>query len=95
MTEKKINSIFRLIHIVTICTKSLMAFSPALLDQLTSSDFIPTKWQPLIEIQFNAPKLNVGVTFPQLTFGTVLNAAVLLTKALNLVSVPIIYFFFC
>lgn len=68
-----------------ICAKSLLAFSPTVLDLMTSCDFIPAKWQPLIEIQFNAPKLNVGVSYPQLSFGTVLNAAVIFTKALLLV----------
>lgn len=63
-----------------------MAFSPKVMDQLTASDFDAAKWQPLIEIQFNAPKLNVTTPFPQLTFGTVLNAAVVFTKALTIVS---------
>lgn len=63
-----------------------MAFSPSLLDLLTSPEFVPAKWQPLIEIQFNAPKLNIGSTAPQLTFGTILNAAIIFTKALCVVS---------
>lgn len=63
-----------------------MAFSPSLIDLLTSPEFVPAKWQPLVEIQFNAPKLNIGTTAPQLTFGTILNAAIIFTKALNIVS---------
>lgn len=76
-----------------------MAFSPSLLELLTSPQFVPAKWQPLVEIQFNAPKLNVGSTIPQLTFGTILNAAIIFTKALNIVSVfdfilrPLSFFF--
>lgn len=80
---------FRLIEIVTICCKCLMAFSPSLLELLISPDFVPAKWQPLVEIQFNAPKLNVGSTTTQLTFGTILNAAIIFTKALNIVSATI------
>lgn len=75
-----------LIEIVTICSKCLMAFSPSLLELLTDPEFLPTKWPPLIEIQFNAPKISVGSTMPQLTFGTILNAAIIFTKALNIVS---------
>lgn len=82
---------FRLIEIVTVCCKCLMAFSPSLMDLLTSPEFVPAQWQPLVEIQFNAPKLNVGSTLPQLTFGTILNAAIIFTKALNIVSAEIIY----
>lgn len=71
-----------------------MAFSPSLLDLLTSPEFVPTKWQPLVEIQFNAPKLNIGTMAPQLTFGTILNAAIIFTKALNIVSNSFFVFFF-
>lgn len=63
-----------------------MAFSPSLLELLTNPEFVPGKWKPLIEIQFNAPKISVGSTMPQLTFGTILNAAIIFTKALNIVS---------
>lgn len=76
-----------MVEIVTICSKCLMAFSPSLQELLTSPEFLPTKWQPLVEIQFNAPKLNVGSMVPQLTFGTILNAAVIFTKALTVVSI--------
>lgn len=75
---------WRLIEIVTISSKCLLAFSPSLLELLTHPEFIPTKWQPLVEIQFNAPKLSVGSTI--LSFGTILNAAIIFTKALNIVS---------
>lgn len=64
-----------------------MAFSPSLLDLLANPEFVPGKWQPLVEIQFNAPKLSVGSTIPQLSFGTILNAAIIFTKALIHVSV--------
>lgn len=69
---------------MTISSKCLLAFSPSLLELLTHPEFIPTKWQPLVEIQFNAPKLSVGSTI--LSFGTILNAAIIFTKALNIVS---------
>lgn len=62
-----------------------MKFSPTLLELLTEPEFVPAKWQPLIEIQFNAPKLNTASTVPQLTFGTILNAAIIFTKALLVV----------
>lgn len=62
-----------------------MTFSPTLLELLTEPEFVPAKWQPLIEIQFNAPKLNTASTVPQLTFGTILNAAIIFTKALLVV----------
>lgn len=64
-----------------------MAFSPNLLELLTDPEFVPAKWQPLVEIQFNAPKLSVGSAVPQLSFGTILNAAIIFTKALHIVSV--------
>lgn len=56
---------------------------------------MPAKWQPLVEIQFNAPKLSIGSAVPQLTFGTILNAAIIFTKALNVVSkcIPFHQFF--
>lgn len=66
-----------------------MAFSPSLLELLTDPEFIPAKWQPLVEIQFNAPKLSVGSNVPQLSFGTILNAAIIFTKALTIVSISL------
>lgn len=74
----------RLIELVTICSRALLAFSPKLLDMLVEPQFVPSQWQPLVEIQFGAPKLYVGQTATQLTFGTVLSAAAIFTKALNL-----------
>lgn len=71
---------------VTICAKCLLVFSPKLLSLLVEPEFVPSQWQPLVEIQFGAPKLNTGGTFPPLTFGTVLSAASIFTKVLNLVS---------
>lgn len=63
-----------------------MAFSPTLSELIIEPEFAPTKWQPLIEIQFNAPKLNIGSAVPQLTFGTILNAGVIFARALTMVS---------
>lgn len=85
---------FSLLRFIIICCNSLLAFSPKLIDQLTAIDFDATKWQPLIEIQFTAPKLNVTTPFPQLTFGTVLNAAVVFTKAMNIVRIRCFYSFY-
>lgn len=51
---------------------------------LVEPQFVPSQWQPLVEIQFGAPKLYVGNAAPQLTFGTVLSAATIFTKSLNL-----------
>lgn len=84
--EDETDAMNNLIRFIVICTKCLLGFSPKVIDQLTACDFVPSQWQPLIEIQFNAPKLNVNTPFPQLTFGSVLNAAVIFTRALNLVS---------
>lgn len=69
---------------VTICSRSLLAFSPKLIDMLVEPQFVPSQWQPLVEIQFGAPKLYVGNAPTQLTFGTVLSAASIFTKSLNL-----------
>lgn len=49
-------------------------------------EFSTIEWQPLVEIQFGAPNLNIDTAVPQLTFGTVVNAACFLTKILNLVN---------
>lgn len=51
---------------------------------LVEPQFVPSQWQPLVEIQFGAPKLYVGNAAPQLSFGTVLSAASIFTKSLNL-----------
>lgn len=64
----------------------MLVFSPKLQNLLVESDFVPSQWQPLVEIQFGAPKMNVGSSVQaQLTFGSVLSAACIFTKALNLV----------
>lgn len=51
---------------------------------------MPAQWQPLVEIQFGAPKLNVTGAVPQLTFGTILMAVAIFTKSLNLVSTTLL-----
>lgn len=76
---------FRLIEIITICSKCLLVFSPKILNILADPEFLPTQWIPLIEIQFTAPKMNNDLQ-PQLTFQTMLSAVCLFTKSLNLVS---------
>lgn len=74
------------IEIVTISIKCLLAFSPKLINLMTDIEFSTIEWQPLVEIQFGAPNLNVNTSVPQLTFGTIVSAACILTKALNLVK---------
>lgn len=75
---------------VAICAKCLLVFSPKLLTLLVEPEFVPSQWQPLVEIQFGAPKLNTIGALPQLTFGTILSAASIFTKALNLVGLSIV-----
>lgn len=79
--------VHRLIEIVTISCKCLLVFSPSLSELIVQPEFISSRWQPLIEIQFNAPKLNMASSVPQLTFGTILNAAVIFARALTVVRV--------
>lgn len=57
--------------------------SPKILSLICDNEFLPCQWFPLIEIQFGAPKISSD---PQLSFGTVMSAACIFTKALNLVS---------
>lgn len=73
-----------LVEFVTIASRALLAFSPRLLDMLVEPRFDPAQWQPLVEIQFGAPKLYVGSAVPQLTFGTILSAVAIFTKSLAL-----------
>uniref|UniRef100_A0A182SJ83 Uncharacterized protein n=1 Tax=Anopheles maculatus TaxID=74869 RepID=A0A182SJ83_9DIPT len=72
-----------LIEIVTLCAKCLLCFSPPLLSLLCDVEFVPSKWCPLIEIQFGAPKLSTD-NYSQLSFGSLLQAVCIFTKVLNL-----------
>ena len=73
-----------LIEIIILTTKSILKFSPKLINLLTDHEFTPSQWNSLIQIQFNAPKLSLnGLQY--LTYGSVLSAVNILTRALNLV----------
>lgn len=76
---------YRLIEIITIAIKCLLVFSPKLLNLLNDAEFTPGQWQPLVEIEFTAPKLNIGPHYSQLTFGTLLRAASFFAKTLQVV----------
>lgn len=67
-------------HLCAVCLRS---FSPNILNLLTDPYFETSNWQPLMELQFGAPKIS---SEPQLTFGTVMSAVCLLTRSLNYVS---------
>lgn len=64
----------------------MLVFSPKLLNLLTDPEFLVSRWQPLLEIQFNAPKLNNDFNNLQLSIGTVLSVACFLTRVLSLVG---------
>lgn len=68
-------------EIIILCSRCLLQFSPQILDLLCEPEFLSTKWEPLLEIQFGLPKLTDD---SQLTFGVVLSAIGIFTKALNL-----------
>ncbi|XP_020805779.1 nucleoporin NUP188 homolog [Drosophila serrata] len=71
-----------LTDIIIYCVKSLLRFSPDLMDLLCGSVYEPHKWHPLLDVKFGAPKLNEdNVT---LTFGMVLNMVNIYVKALNM-----------
>lgn len=80
-----------LTDIIIYCVKSLLRFSPDLMDLLCGSVYEPHKWHPLLDVKFGAPKLNEdNVT---LTFGMVLNMVNIYVKALNMVStLPLLSF---
>lgn len=85
ITEDLVTAMNELIEIVSLCTTCLLKFSPNLLNLLCDIEFQPTKYIPLVEISFGAPKIN-SETVPQLSFGVVLSAVCMLCKSLNLVS---------
>lgn len=72
-----------LIEIITLCSKSLLQFSPKLLSLLCDTEFYQNQWTSLIEVQFGAPKINAN-SFQQLSFGTLLSAVAFFVKILNL-----------
>lgn len=76
-------SLPRVIEIIISCIKALLTFSPPLMELICGSNFIPSQWHALIDIQFGAPKFNDSVQ--QLSFGTLLSAVGTFTKTLGLV----------
>lgn len=74
-----------------MATLCLLSFSPELLSLLADPGLDLERWQPLVELHFGAPKISYE-PFPQLTFGTLVSAIVLLTRSLNHVSSFCMYF---
>ncbi|XP_052860062.1 nucleoporin Nup188 [Anopheles cruzii] len=82
-SDELVKAMNNLIEIVILCTKALLAFSPTLLVLLCDAEFAPSTFRPLVEIQFGAPKISTD-NFSQLSFGSLLQAACIFTKVLNL-----------
>uniref|UniRef100_A0A182N1Q7 Nucleoporin NUP188 n=1 Tax=Anopheles dirus TaxID=7168 RepID=A0A182N1Q7_9DIPT len=83
-SDELVGAMNNLIEIVTLCAKCLLCFSPPLTSLLCDVEFIPSRWCPLIEIQFGAPKLSTTDNYSQLSFGSLLQAVCIFTKVLNL-----------
>lgn len=66
-----------------MCSQCLLSFSPKLLNLVCDAEFLPSQYTSLIEIQFGTPKLLID-GYPQLSFGSLMSAAGIFTKALNL-----------
>uniref|UniRef100_T1GIK3 Uncharacterized protein n=1 Tax=Megaselia scalaris TaxID=36166 RepID=T1GIK3_MEGSC len=81
LADEIITALNDLTEIIILCSRCLLQFSPQILDLLCEPEFLSTKWEPLLEIQFGLPKLTDD---SQLTFGVVLSAIGIFTKALNL-----------
>ncbi|XP_017478764.1 PREDICTED: nucleoporin NUP188 homolog [Rhagoletis zephyria] len=81
-TDEVISAFNNLTEIITLSVQSLLRFSPKLLDLICSPEFLVTKYEPIFEIHFGAPKLNE--TAMTLSFGTVLSIVGVFTKVLNL-----------
>ncbi|XP_016986154.1 nucleoporin Nup188 [Drosophila rhopaloa] len=71
-----------LTDIIIYCVKSLLRFSPDLMELLCCSVYEPSKYSALLDVKFGAPKLNEeNLT---LTFGIILNLVNIYVKALNM-----------
>ncbi|XP_052839879.1 LOW QUALITY PROTEIN: nucleoporin Nup188 [Drosophila gunungcola] len=71
-----------LTDIIIYCVKSLLRFSPDLMELLCCSVYEPSKYAALLDVKFGAPKLNEeNLT---LTFGIILNLVNIYVKALNM-----------
>nr|XP_036219125.1 nucleoporin NUP188 homolog [Bactrocera oleae] len=81
-TDEVISAFNNLTEIITLSVQCLQRFSPKLLDLICAPEFLVSKWEPIFEIHFGAPKLNE--TAITLTFGTVLSIVGVFTKVLNL-----------
>lgn len=82
-TDEIVAVMNELIEIITVCARCLLAFSPQLINLVCDPEFLPSQWFSLIEIQFGAPKI-ISDNYPQLSFGTIMSAATIFTKSLNL-----------
>ncbi|XP_012160281.1 nucleoporin NUP188 homolog [Ceratitis capitata] len=81
-TDEVISAFNNLTEIITLSVQCLLRFSPKLLDLICAPEFLVSKWEPMFEIHFGAPKMNE--TAITLTFGTVLSIVGVFTKVLNL-----------
>ncbi|KNC21791.1 hypothetical protein FF38_03233 [Lucilia cuprina] len=82
MVDEVITTFNDLTEVIILCVKCLQAFSPNLIDLICEPEFLSSKWEPIFEIRFGAPKLSE--TAIHLTFGTVLSIVGVYTKVLNL-----------
>ncbi|KAG7310763.1 hypothetical protein JYU34_003574 [Plutella xylostella] len=78
-TSAVLHRTLEILHMATLC---LLSFSPSLLSLLGEPALDLERWQPLVELDFAIPK-HCHDEVPQLTFGTLLTAICLLTKAMN------------
>ncbi|KAJ6644260.1 Nucleoporin Nup188 [Pseudolycoriella hygida] len=85
-SEELIAAMNNLIELIVLGCKCLLVFSPKLFNLLTDSEFLVSQWQQLLEIQFNAPKMNNDPNNLQLSIGTILSVACLLTRVLSMQS---------
>ncbi|XP_059613197.1 nucleoporin Nup188 [Phlebotomus argentipes] len=83
-SKSLVTAMNELIEIITLCAKTLLIFSPKIMDLLCEPEFQPSQWQALIEIQFKTPTLNESVR--HLSLGALLTAIVTLTKSLKLIQ---------
>lgn len=73
-----------LIEFITLCCKSLLKFSPELLNLICDTEYETGKWIPFIETLFGMPQINQVDNFRQLNFGSILSVIALFVKILNL-----------
>ncbi|XP_053962764.1 nucleoporin Nup188 [Anastrepha ludens] len=81
-TDEVISAFNNLTEIIILSVQCLQRFSPKLLDLICAPELLVSKYEPIFEIHFGAPKLNETVI--TLAFGTVLSIVGVFTKVLNL-----------